>query len=364
MKNTQPKIGVVIIGINVEKYLSDCIRSVQSADYPQERLEVVYVDGGSRDNSPAIAKAIDGVTVIELNDRYPTPGRGRNAGWKFLSTPLIQFMDADTEIDPRWFKDAYRLLSEQVVAVCGHRREKFPTKNNYHRLVNMEWLYEIGPCRYFGGEVLIKREVLEETGGYDEALIAGEDPELSYRIRQIGWQILRIDTQMTTHDINMSTFRQYLKRAFRSGHAYAEIALRFVRNEEKLWLKELTRIVVKAIIPVSFVILGVMIGKTVLGLLLGLLILGKPYFRLGRIKRQYRQTWKTSILYVGHTALVVYPQFCGVLRYFWGIFTRNPLKNKGLDSQGMTFVFPNANGDKTEINPIEEKMNKNGAQKK
>ena len=80
-----------------------------------------------------------------------------------------------------------------------------------------------------------------------EDLIAGEDPELSYRIRQSGWQILRIDAQMTTHDINMSTFRQYLKRAYRSGHAYAEIALRFLRNEEKLWLKELTRIVVKAV---------------------------------------------------------------------------------------------------------------------
>ena len=55
MKNMQPKIGVVIIGINVENYLADCIRSVRSADYPPDRLEVVYVDGGSRDNSLTIA---------------------------------------------------------------------------------------------------------------------------------------------------------------------------------------------------------------------------------------------------------------------------------------------------------------------
>jgi GT2 family glycosyltransferase len=331
MKNMLPEIGVVIIGINVEKYLADCIRSVRSADYSPDLIDVVYVDGGSRDNSPAIAKAIDGVTVIELNDRHPTPGRGRNAGWRFLTTPIIQFMDADTELDPRWLRDAYRLLKDRVAAVCGHRREKHPQKNNYHRIVDMEWLYEIGPCRYFGGEVLIRREVLEKTGGFDEALIAGEDPELSYRIRQSGWQILRIDTLMTTHDINMSTFRQYLKRAFRSGHAYAEIALRFLRNQEKLWSKELIRIVVKAIIPVSFVILGVMTGRATLGLLLGLLILGRPFFSLGRIRRRYRQTWHMSILYVGHAALVVFPQFCGILRYFWGILTRNPLKNKGLE---------------------------------
>jgi GT2 family glycosyltransferase len=363
MKNTQPKIGVVIIGINVEKYLADCIRSVRSADYPQALIEIVYVDGGSRDSSPAIARAIDGVTVIALNDRYPTPGRGRNAGWKFLSTPLIQFMDADTELDPNWFKDAHRLLNEPVVAVCGHRREKHPAKNNYHRLVNMEWHYEIGPCRYFGGEVLITRAVLEETGGFDDALIAGEDPELSYRIRQSGWQILRIDAQMASHDINMSSFRQYLKRAFRSGYAYAEIALRYMRNPEKLWLRELARIVVKALVPVGFLVLGVLAGKMLLGLLLGLLIFVKPFFGLGRLKRTYRQTWKMCILYAGHSALVVYPQFFGITRYFWGIFTRKPIKNKGLDRQGVTVVSPNADGDKIEINTIVEK-NKNGAQKK
>ncbi len=353
MKNRHPKIGVVIIGVNVESYLSDCIQSVQSADYPQELLEIVYVDGGSRDNSPQIARAIDGMTVIELNDQYPTPGRGRNAGWKFLSTPLIQFMDADTQLASGWFKDAYRLLNQPVAAVCGHRREKPSAKNSYHRLVDMEWHYEIGPCRYFGGEVLITREILEETGGFDEALIAGEDPELSYRIRQSGWQILRIDAQMTTHDINMSTFRQYLKRAFRSGYAYAEIALRFMRNQEKLWLRELIRIVAKTLIPVGFVVWGVLTGKTLFGLLLGLLVFVKPFLTLGRLKRTYRQTWNICILYAGHSALIVYPQFCGSMRYLWGILIRKPLKNKGLDSQGVMVVHPNANGDKTELNPIE-----------
>ena len=361
MMNTQPKIGVVIIGINVEKYLADCIRSVRSADYPQDLLEIVYADGGSRDNSPAIAKAIDGVTVIELNDRHPTPGRGRNAGWKYLSTPLIQFMDADTELALGWFKDAYRLVTDRVAAVCGHRREKHPARNNYHRLVDMEWHYEIGPCRYFGGEVLIQREVLEETGGFDEALIAGEDPELSYRIRQSGWQILRIDAPMTTHDINMSSFRQYLKRAFRSGYAYAEIGLRFIRNQEKLWLREMTRIVVKALLPVGLVVVGVMISKPLLGLLLGLLIFTKPFFGLGRIRRTYQQTWLMCLVYAGHTALVVYPQFCGILRYFWGILIRNPLKNRGLENPGATVVSAVANRDKTEKIVIEEKQNENGA---
>jgi len=330
MNKTQPKIGVVIIGINVRNYLADCIRSVQSADYPQELLEIVYVDGGSRDDSPQIAKSFGGVKVIELKDRHPTPGRGRNAGWRALSTPLIQFLDADTLLHPGWFKQTLPVLNDQTAAVCGHRREIYPSKNIYHVLTDMEWHYEIGPCRYFGGDVLVDRGALEKTGGFDDQLVAGEDPELSYRIREQGRQILRIDIPMTVHDINMSTLGQYLKRAYRSGYAYAEIALRFIKKREKLWLKELIRITYKALVPIALVMAGFMVGKVWIGIFLGLLILGRPFFRLGRLKQNFQQPWKYMFLYAGHTALVVYPQFGGILRYFWGRVFGRPLKNKGI----------------------------------
>jgi glycosyltransferase involved in cell wall biosynthesis len=51
MQASLPEIGVVIIGVNVERYLADCIRSVQSANYPGELLKFVYVDGGSLANT-------------------------------------------------------------------------------------------------------------------------------------------------------------------------------------------------------------------------------------------------------------------------------------------------------------------------
>ena len=64
MQTTLTEIGVVIIGVNVERYLAQCIRSVRSADYPRELLKIVYVDGGSRDASARIAREIEGVQVI------------------------------------------------------------------------------------------------------------------------------------------------------------------------------------------------------------------------------------------------------------------------------------------------------------
>jgi len=330
MDNSQPEIGVVIIGVNVERYLSACIRSVLSADYPEACLELVYVDGGSMDNSVKTAKRFDGVKVIELNDRHPTPGRGRNAGWQALSTPLIQFLDADTVLDPLWFRNALSSLADGVGGVCGHRREQFPDKNLFHVLTDMEWRYELGPCRYFGGDVLVKREILEQTGGFDKDLVAGEDPELSYRIRQAGWQILRIDAPMTLHDINMGTLRQYFRRAFRSGYAYAEIGLRFARAREKLWLRELLRISIKALFPVALVCAGIGAGAPWTGVVLGLAILFRPILHLHRLKRTFQKPIRIVFLYACHSALVVYPQFAGAMRFLFGRIFSRPLKNKGM----------------------------------
>lgn len=324
-----PTIGIVIIGINVEKYLSGCIQSIKECDYPDDLLEIVYVDGGSTDNSSQIARTFEGLKVIELYDPHPTPGRGRNIGWKSLSTPVIQFLDADTKMHPLWLKRALPQLSGDVAAVCGHRRELKPQKNLFHLFTDIEWGYGVGLCKYFGGDVLITREVLVKTRGYDNDLIAGEDPELSYRIRQMGLNILRIDTPMTTHDINMSTVKAYLKRAYRSGYGYAEICLRFIMNKEKIWLRKITGITGRLLLPYFFIILGFVTGYVWPGIILGLFSFFRPLCSLNKIRRNNNLTLKHSILYAIHYIVVDYPQFCGIIRYLLGQIANIPLRNQG-----------------------------------
>ncbi|SCY29989.1 glycosyltransferase [Desulfoluna spongiiphila] len=327
MTQPLPKIGVVIIGINVSRYIDGCIRSVLSCDYPGDRLEIVYVDGGSDDGSPELAETFDNVQVIRLDHPHPTPGRGRNAGWRALSTPLIQFMDADTTLEPGWFRAALPNLGDRTPCVCGFRRERHPKRNRYHLLTEMEWGYEEGPCRYFGGEVLLYRYALEETGGFDAHLVAGEDPELSRRIRKTGWEILRLPVPMSTHDINMNTFSQYLKRAYRSGHAYAEIGLKFATTSDPLWLRELLRITVRGGLPPALIGAGLLAGYPLTGLLLALLVAAKPFYALKHTARTFRCSTGQALVYAGHSAFVVFPQFAGVIRYLAGRLLSRPLHN-------------------------------------
>jgi GT2 family glycosyltransferase len=331
MVEPSASIAVVIIGVNVAGYIQACIDSVRAADYPQQLLEIIYVDGGSRDASADLARARSGVRVIELRDRHPTPGRGRNAGWRATAAEFIQFLDADTLLDPGWFTTALAHFSAGVGAVCGRRRERFPEHNIFHTITNAEWRYEYGACRYFGGDVLVRRQALEQTGGFDSDLIAGEDPEASYRIRHAGWQILRIDAAMTLHDINMSNLRQYWRRAYRSGYAYAEIALRLLTKPEKMWLRELARICARACAPPGLLAVGMLAGSPAAGFLLALLILLLPLARFHVFKKTCSLSTIQALAYALHAALVVYPQFFGALRYAGGRLTGRPLLNKGID---------------------------------
>ncbi len=128
---------------------------------------------------------------------------------------------------------------------------------------------------------------------------------------------------------NMTTFRQYLRRAVRSGYAYAEIGLRLAGRKEKLWLRELVRIVVNAAGPAIILVCSLLAGSPVAGLILGAILALRPLFKVFRFARQFHITLAIAILYALHLSFVVYPQFFGVLRYLLGVMQGRPLRNKG-----------------------------------
>jgi hypothetical protein len=137
---------------------------------------------------------------------------------------LVQFVDGDCEIDPAWVARAMRELiaKPQAAAVCGRRRERFPDASIYNRLCDMEWNTPVGETRACGGDALVRVKAFGDVGGYDANVIAGEEPEMCLRMREKGWQIWRIDAEMTLHDAAMTRFNQWWKRNVRAGHSYAE----------------------------------------------------------------------------------------------------------------------------------------------
>jgi len=239
------RIGVIAIGRNEGERLVRCLESLAGRG-----VSVVYVDSGSSDDSVANARRL-GAEVVPLDMSKPfSAARARNAGFARLrelapSVEFAQFVDGDCKVADDWLAVAAGFLGEHpdVVATCGRRRELFPDASVFNELCDIEWDTPIGPCRACGGDAMYRVSAFEAVGGFNETLIAGEEPELCIRLRKRGGQIHRLPNDMTFHDADMRRFSQWWRRGVRAGHAYAEGVSMNGKPPERHYVPQLRRAV-------------------------------------------------------------------------------------------------------------------------
>jgi hypothetical protein len=163
----------------------------------------------------------------------------------------------------------------------------------------------------------MRKCALEQVDGYDSTLIAGEEPELCRRLRHCGYRILHIDSPMTGHDLNITRFSQYWRRAIRAGHAYAEISARFRATSDPMWLQDSKSNIIRGgFWATSLLGCVALLGFSPVPLLLWLALLMALSFRSGR-----RARWKAPghpvllFLYGIHSQLQQIPILLGQLQF-------------------------------------------------
>ncbi len=310
-----PGQGVVVIGRNEGDRLVRCLQSCAAAG------TCVYVDSDSTDGSVARARAL-GADVLQLDmSRGFTAARARNEGFKRLialvpNIEFVTFIDGDCELFPDWRADAVAFLRShpEVAAVCGRRRERFPAASIYNQLCDIEWNTPPGVARSFGGDALIRAEALAAVGGYRDDLIAGEEPELCVRLRAAGWQIWRLDRDMTWHDAAMSRWSQWWRRNKRSGYAFAEGAFLHGAPPERHFASEARRALVwGAALPLVLVLTSTL-GSPWLWLLFAIYPL--QWLRIGA-----KLARSGSPIPWAHAAFLLmgrFPEAQGGLRFWFG----------------------------------------------
>jgi GT2 family glycosyltransferase len=314
------RYGVVAVGRNEGERLKQCLISAQNTDL------IVYVDSGSNDGSVDWARS-RGVEVVELDMKTGfTAARARNAGFARLmelrpDLEYVQFVDGDCELAKPWPERSIAFLDEhpKVCAVFGRRRERHPKHSFYNELCDREWNVPVGEARFFGGDVVIRTAALTSVGGYRDELIAGEEPELSVRLRAAGWLIWRIDEEMTLHDAAMTRFEQWWRRHVRSGYAFANGAYLHGTPPERLWVWESRRAILWGlIIPLICISLTLAFGSP--GLLAFLIF---P-LQLGRRVFHIPGTWPVRVQLAFFDLLSRFPESVGQLKFIRNRLLRSP----------------------------------------
>jgi len=306
-------IGVVVIGRNEGERLKACIRSLHTD------LLVVYVDSGSADSSVDYVTS-QGVDVVVLDMSIPfSAGRARNEGYRYLidkypGLDAIQFVDGDCEVCDGWIHQGYARLQQEpkLASVCGRRKERYPDKTLFNGLCDIEWNTPVGPAMATGGDFLCKKAALLAVNGFSPIVVAGEEPEMCFRMRALGWTIERLDNDMTLHDADMHYLSQWWKRSERSGHAYAQGFFLHGQSSERYCRKDLLRIILWACVVPAFIMLSSFFIGIGSFLLLGLypLKILQVFLSQGR-----NHGVKLGFAYAASLILGKFPQFQGLLNY-------------------------------------------------
>jgi glycosyltransferase involved in cell wall biosynthesis len=310
------RVGVVVIGRNEGERLDRCLRSVLGRG-----CAVVYVDSGSSDGSPARAAAL-GARVVELDGSSPfTAARGRNAGVEALLSAepeleLVQVVDGDCEVQPGWLDAAAAFLdaNPRVAVACGRRRERRPEASLWNLVTDVEWDAPPGESAACGGDAMLRVPAWRAAGGYDASLIAGEEPDLCWRLRRAGWRIVRLEREMTRHDAALLRFAQWWRRMRRSGHAYAELAWRQRGAPDPGPRRSLASILVwGAALPLICVLLAWPTGGWSAA---GLALWAKPWWGAWR---QTRRRWpaRTAAVYASACLIGKLAEVQGVAGFVW-----------------------------------------------
>lgn len=306
---------VVVIGRNEGERLQKCLGSLSDLSCP-----VVYVDSGSRDGSPELARAM-GADVVELDPALPfTAGRGRNEGLaralvRCSDAAAVQFLDGDCELVPGWLERGRAELGSdpRLAAVCGRVREANRGASIYNRLCDMEWDAPPGEARSCGGNAMMRVAAFREVGGFRPGFIAGEEPELCLRLRNAGWRIRRTADDMVRHDAAMTRFAQWWRRAHRAGWAYAAGAAEHGAGGERHNVREVRSIILwGGLLPVTALGLAVPSGGASLLVLCGFPLLWMRVRATG-LGRGYGRD--DAGLLATFTVLAKIPQFLGVSRF-------------------------------------------------
>jgi len=306
-------VGVVVIGRNEGERLRRCLNSLLASTQ-----SIVYVDSGSSDDSVALSRSL-GVEVVDLDLRTAfTAARARNEGFWHLvrirpDLKYVFFVDGDCEVLAGWVDTATAFLDSrpEVAAVCGRLRERHPEKSVYNLLCDIEWeSFPPGEAKMCGGNAVMRIDAVRQVNGYRPDLICGEEPELCVRLRQQGWRIWQLETDMALHDAALYHFSQWWKRMVRGGYAYAQGAREHGAPPEQHWVEESRRIWAWGLfIPLGIVILAVTLDLRLLWLfalyplqVIRLAVLGP---------RSWRQNWVRALALV----LCKFPEMLGQLKF-------------------------------------------------
>ena len=214
-------VSLVIPGRNCARTIRKCLEAVVPLlKRPESPLaEILFVDDGSTDDTVKIVKTFP---VACLAGDGKGPGSARNIGWRAAQYPRVWFVDSDCVVEPEALdlllkhmvdprlggvSGSYGTMTADSLLSCLIHEEIIERHRSMSSRVNFLATFN----------VLYRRRILEDIGGFNEMYLKGQDAELSFRALAAG-HTLGFEFNSRVRHYHPTRWSSYLATQRQQGH--------------------------------------------------------------------------------------------------------------------------------------------------
>ena len=216
-------LSVIVPAFRCADMLRASLAGLLASDLPRAQWELIVVDDGSDDETPAVARAVaDHVLVTPHGPRGPA--FARNSGAVIARAPVLLFVDADVVVAPTTLSGfAHLFASQPDVAAAFGAYDETPGDRGFvsqYRNLLHHYVHRMNPgaaSTFWAGCGAVRREAFLAVGGYDHRRYPRpqiEDIELGYRLSARAHRIVLAPELQGTH-LKRWTLANMLRTDFR-----------------------------------------------------------------------------------------------------------------------------------------------------
>ena len=196
----RPSVTIAVPVWNEEETLAGTLNSLLALDYPKDKLKIVVVDDGSKDNTLKIAKEFESNPQIEV---YTKENGGKHTAVNLVlekcDTDLFGCLDADSFVDKNALLEIVKYFDDEHNMAVTPAMKVMDAKTFIQKLQGVEYTMGIFLKRVFGNLDSIqvtpgpfsvfRRKVFTDLGPYKKAHNT-EDFEIALRMHLHHYRIV------------------------------------------------------------------------------------------------------------------------------------------------------------------------------
>ncbi len=223
----QLHFSIVVPVYNRPEELRELLESAAAQQYGHPFEMVVVEDGSQRDSAGVVADFRDRLTLSYWQKPNTGPGDSRNYGMGKATGNYIILVDSDCILPPEYLRTVHQQLEATYADCFGGRDAAHPSFNALQKAISFSLTSPLttGGLRGSAGQqqnfqprsfnMGLSKEAYVASGGFGR-IHPGEDPDLSLRLKKMGYQIRYIPEAIVFHKRRIN-FRSFYRQVNKFG---------------------------------------------------------------------------------------------------------------------------------------------------